>query len=73
MKRDSIADSPGANRTTILYLNPEPVTSKCVDTLRERGHSVVTTTKGADALALMRRQSFDALVMNFTQETVDIY
>ncbi len=33
---------------------------------------MVTTTKGADALALMRRQSFDALVMDFTQETVDI-
>ena len=40
--------------------------------MRERGHNVVTTTKGADALALMRRQSFDALVMDFTQETVDI-
>ena len=33
---------------------------------------MVTTTKGTDALALMRRQSFDALVMDFTQETVDI-
>ncbi len=33
---------------------------------------MVTTSKGADALALMRRQSFDALVMDFTQETADI-
>lgn len=33
---------------------------------------MVTTTKNTDALALMQRQCFDALVMDFTHETVDI-
>jgi len=33
---------------------------------------VVTTTKTADALSQLRRHSFDALVMDHEQETVDV-
>ena len=40
--------------------------------MRERGHNVVTTSKASDALELLRRHSFDALVMDFTKETTDI-
>ncbi len=40
--------------------------------MRQRGHDVVITNRGAEALAIMRGQSFDALVMDCAQETVDI-
>jgi hypothetical protein len=40
--------------------------------MRQRGHDVVTTSRRADALAMMRGQSFDALVMDCAQDAVDI-
>jgi len=40
--------------------------------MRQRGHDVVTTSRHADALAMMRGQSFDALVMDCAQDAVDI-
>ncbi len=40
--------------------------------MRQRGHDVVTTSRRVDALAMMRGQSFDALVMDCAQDTVDI-
>ena len=62
----------GDNRTKILYFNPETVGGKCAETLRQRGHDVVTTGSGADALAIMRRQRFDALVTDCAEDTLDI-
>jgi len=40
--------------------------------IRQRGHDVATTSTGAEALAMMRKQCFDALVMDCAQDTVDI-
>ncbi len=40
--------------------------------MRQQGHEVVTTSRGADALAMMRGQSFDALVVDCAQDTADI-
>ena len=56
----------------ILYFNPTPVPNKYVDMMRQRKHDVVTTSSRADALAMMREQSFDALVIDCAQDTVDI-
>ena len=57
---------------TILYFNPETVGSKCAEIIRQRGHAVVTASTGADALAIMRGQIFDALVTDCAQDTPDI-
>jgi DNA-binding response OmpR family regulator len=38
----------------------------------QRGHDVGTASSGADAFAMMRRQIFDALVMDCAQDTLDI-
>ncbi len=59
-------------RTKILYFNLKPVSNKYVDMMRQGGHDVVTTSRSAHALAMMHRQSFDALVMDCAQDTVDI-
>jgi len=40
--------------------------------MRQRGHEVVTTSTAGDALAIMRRRSFDALVIDGEQDTVDV-
>jgi len=56
----------------ILYFNPELVDGKYVDIIRQRGHDVATASIGADALAMMSGQSFDALVMDCAQDTMDI-
>jgi hypothetical protein len=40
--------------------------------MHQRGHDVVITNRSVEALAIMRGQSFDALVMECRQETVDI-
>ena len=69
---DSARNSGGGDRTKSLYFNPTPVPNKYVDLMRQRGHDVVTTSRRADALAMMRGQSFDALVMDCAQDTVDI-
>src|SRR5208282_977049 len=69
---DSARNSGGGDRTKILYFNPTPVPNKYVDMMRQRGHDVVTTSRRVDALAMMRGQSFDALVMDCAQDTVDI-
>ena len=52
--------------------NPTSVPDKYLDMMRQRGHDVVTTSRHADALAMMRGQSFDALVMDCAQDAVDI-
>lgn len=39
--------------------------------IRQRGHNVITS-RGGDALALMRKQTFDALVMDCASDTLDI-
>jgi len=69
---DSARKSGGGIRTKILYFNPESVHGKYVDIIRQRGHNVATASSGADALAMMRRQLFDALVMDCAQDTLDI-
>jgi CheY-like chemotaxis protein len=48
------------------------MSGECVDTIRNRRHNVVTTTKTADALSQLRRHSFDALVMDYEQQSVDV-
>jgi len=40
--------------------------------MRLQGHQVLTTTTGIEALAIMRKLSFDALVIDCPQDTVDI-
>jgi CheY-like chemotaxis protein len=69
---DSARKSGGGVRTKVLYFNPESVDSKYVDIIRQRGHDLATASIGADALAMMRRQLFDALVMDCAQDTLDI-
>jgi hypothetical protein len=69
---DSARESGGGVRTKILYFNPESVHGKYVDIIRQRGHDVATASSGADALAMMRRQIFDVLVMDCAQDTLDI-
>jgi len=69
---DSARKSGGGVRTKILYFNPESVHGKYVDIIRQRGHDVATASSGADALAMMRRQIFDAFVMDCAQDTLDI-
>jgi hypothetical protein len=68
---DSARKPAGGVRTKILYFNPELVDGKYVDIIRQRGHDVATASSGADALAMMRRQIFDALVMDRAQDTLD--
>ena len=69
---DSARKSRGGVHTKVLYFNPESVDSKYVDIIRQRGHDLATASIGADALAMMRRQLFDALVMDCAQDTLDI-
>jgi hypothetical protein len=69
---DSTRNSGGGGRTRILYFNPTRVPNKYVEMMRQWGHDVVTTSRPADALAMMRGQCFDALVMDCAQDTVDI-
>ena len=38
----------------------------------QRGHDVATASSGTDALAMMRRQIFDAFVMDCAHDTLDI-
>jgi hypothetical protein len=66
------ARKSGGVRTKILYFNPELVRGKYVDIIRQRGHDVATASSGADGIAMMRRQIFDALVMDCAQDTRDI-
>jgi hypothetical protein len=49
-------------RTKILYFDLESVRGKYVDSIRQRGHDVTAVSSGAEALAMMRGQIFDALV-----------
>lgn len=53
---------------TILYLNPHSVIGTCGETIRQRGYEVVLTSKRCDALELMSKQSFDALVIEDAEE-----
>jgi len=70
-KVDSARKSGGGNRTKILYFNPQSVDGRYVEIIRRRGHDVATASSGADALAMMRRQIFDVLVMDCAQDTLD--
>jgi hypothetical protein len=69
---DSARKSGGGVLTKILYFNPESVYGKYVDLIRQREHDVATASSGTDALAMMRRQIFDALVMDSAQDMLDI-
>src|SRR5215469_2793811 len=51
---------------------PNLSVGKCVDIMRQRGHDVVIAGSGVDALAIMRRQMFDALVTDCAEDTLDI-
>ena len=69
---DSAWKSGGGVRTKILYFDPESVHGKYVNIITQRGHDVATASSGTDALAMMRRQIFDALVMDCAHDTLDI-
>ena len=69
---DSARNSGGGDCTRILYFNPTLVPNKYVEMMRQRRHDVVATNRPADALAMMRGQCFDALVMDCAQDAVDI-
>jgi hypothetical protein len=69
---DSARISGGGVRTKILYFNPESVPDKYGHIIWQRGHDVATASSGADALAMMRSEIFDALVMDCAPDTLDI-
>jgi hypothetical protein len=69
---DSARKSRRGVRTKVLYFDPESVHGKYADIIRQRGRDVATASSGADALAMMRRQIFDAFVMDCAQDTLDI-
>ena len=71
-KSDSPRKPVGGVRTKILYFNPESIQSKYLDVIRRQGHDVAIAAACADAFALMRRQIFDALVMDCAHDTLDI-
>jgi hypothetical protein len=71
-ENDSAGKSERGVLTKILYFNPESVYGKYVDIIRQRGHDVATASSASDALAMMRRQIFDALVMDCAQDMLDI-
>jgi hypothetical protein len=71
-QNDSARKSGEGVRTKILYFNPESVYGKYVDVIRKRGHDVEAASSAVDAFTMMRRQIFDALVMDFAQDTLDI-
>ncbi len=58
--------------TKIFYFNPESVYGKYVDIIRQQAHDVATTSNSTDALAMMGRQIFDALVIDSAQDMLDI-
>jgi len=58
--------------TKILYLDSKPIPGESLDIMRLHGHEVLTTTTGIEALAIMRKLSFDALVIDCPQDTVDV-
>lgn len=62
----------GGDHTKILYFNSQPIPGNSVDLMRQGGHEVLTTHTVAEALAIMRRLSFDALVMDCAEDSVDI-
>jgi len=62
----------GDNPTRILYFNPNPVCGKCTKIIKQQGHDSVIAHSVGDALAMMRSQIFDALVMECAQYSVDI-
>lgn len=68
----SAQDSGGDNRTKILYFNPNAVCGKCAKIIRQQGHDLVIANSVGDALAMMRRHIFDALVMDCAQYSLDI-
>jgi hypothetical protein len=71
-ERDSARKAEGGVVTKIFYFNPESVYGKYVDIIRQQEHNLVTTSNSADALAMMRRQIFGALVIDSAQDMLDI-
>ena len=71
--RDSIPnDTFGDEPTKILYFNPDPFYGKCCNMMRRRGHAVVTAISAWEALALLRKEIFDALVVDCERDALDI-
>jgi hypothetical protein len=56
----------------ILYLNPESFPGKTDELLRKRGHNVVPASACLEALEMIRRQSFDAVVMAGEDENPEL-
>lgn len=56
----------------LLYLNPNSILGTTGKILRQRGHVVFFCTTCADALELLRRQSFDAVVIEDEEENTEI-
>lgn len=56
----------------ILYLNPNSILGTTGKILRQRGHDVFFRTTCANALELLRRQNFDAVVIEDEEENTEI-
>jgi CheY-like chemotaxis protein len=56
----------------ILYLNPNSILGTTGKVLRQRGHVVFFHTTYADALELLQRQNFDAVVIEDEEENAEI-
>ncbi len=56
----------------ILYVNPNSILGTTDKILRQRGHAVFFCTTCADALELLQRQNFDAVVIEDVEENAEI-
>jgi len=69
-KRTLTAEDTGIMH--ILYLNPNSIFGTTGKILSQRGHAVFFLTTRADALALLQRQYFDAVVIEDEEENAEI-
>lgn len=58
--------------TKILYFSPQSSTAPKAVLFTGQGNDVVTASSVAEALAIMRRQMFDALVVDCAEDTLDL-
>jgi DNA-binding NtrC family response regulator len=56
----------------ILYLNPNSILGTTGKILRQRGHDVFFRTTCTEALELLRRQNFEAVVIEDEEENTEV-
>lgn len=57
---------------TVLYVNPEPAPAQTITVLTQHGHEVVSSGRCADALGVINRQAFDAVVIENDNDELEI-